>query len=1108
MTVPDHYTRQSALDTTQSFIVQAPAGSGKTELLVQRFLALLAKAEHAPEEIIAITFTRKAAAEMRQRILEALDKAQGAPPSESHAKKTWELGCAALQRDKLLKWNLLENPNRLRVQTIDALCASIAHQAPLLSGLGVSNEPLTRDADQYYLAAARRLLGALEEESPLSAHLACLLLHLDNRIETVEALLMRMLARRDQWLPHLILHGKSLNVGAFREKLEAGLSHAVVDILTHCDQALPDMLRDELLMLMRFSAEHLPNSKQTGDIKNLLEFPQAIPAHREIWLFLAQILLTKEGTWRRRVDKSIGFPAEEKVVKQRLQLLINGLNQNDRLRQHLADLMNAPPLIYTESQWQIIAALSELLPLLVAELKVLFKENNVADFSEIAMAANAALGDLDAPTDLTFILDTQIRHLLIDEFQDTSIAQFHLLEKLTAGWQPHDGRSLFLVGDPMQSIYRFREAEVGLFLKAQQEGLGSIKLNPLVLSANFRSTPELIKWINDQFTTIFPTESDMSLGAIPFSPCEAVKLSDDSSGVFLEVNSSGNDASSVAKIIDIIKQAQSASTQETIAILVRSRGHLKAIVPELKKANLQFTAVEIDPLYKQSIVQDLLSLTGALLHVGDRLSWLSVLRAPWCGLTLHDLYVISQKQPKKPLWEALSTFAAIKELSEDGQKRLATVVPVLKKSLTERGRLSFRAWIEETWRALNGAACVTDNAALTNAEAYFKLLDVFDQAGEIPDREKLQQTIQTEYVSPPSSAECRLHVMTIHKAKGLEFDTVIVPCLELKNRSDDDQLLLWLDRPRAQNTNDLILAPIKAKHQKSDAMYAWVRDIEKTKAHHELTRLLYVAVTRAKKKLYLMSTLYPEQGIFKKPETGSFLALLWHSFESIVEKKLLDQPVLAEPSITTPVFLKRLKTREYKNETVVEAPPGITNDAGFKLEDQTARHIGTIMHQILEQVSREGLAVWTKQRIEQEKTRWKMWLVQIGVPQQALTTSLMRVCVAIENTLNDPRGQWILTAHTDHHSEYALTAVIDGVPIHTTMDRTFIDIDVRWIIDYKTGQPADDQDRESFLEAAQTTHREQLEKYAAIMRRCEDRPIRLGVYFPSFGGWCEWAFHR
>ncbi len=106
---------------------------------------------------------------------------------------------------------------------------------------------------------------------------------------------------------------------------------------------------------------------------------------------------------------------------------------------------------------------------------------------------------LDAPEDLALALGQRIRHILVDEFQDTSYTQFELLEKLTAGWEPGDGRTLFLVGDPMQSIYRFRQADVSLFLKARLEGIGAIRLEPLTLSVNFRSRPEIVEWVNRTF---------------------------------------------------------------------------------------------------------------------------------------------------------------------------------------------------------------------------------------------------------------------------------------------------------------------------------------------------------------------------------------------------------------------------------------------------------------------------------------------------------------------------------------------------------------------------------------------------------------------------------
>jgi ATP-dependent helicase/nuclease subunit A len=1105
---PDHLIRQRALDTMQSFIVQAPAGSGKTELLVQRFLALLAQSVRVPEDIIAITFTRKAAAEMRHRILSALQLAQGAAPDTPHGYKTWELGRAVLARDSQSGWHLLENPNRLRIQTIDALCASITRQAPLLSGLGISRPALERDIAEYYRMAVHQLFAVLEENSPLSAHLAVLLLHLDNRMEKVEGLLVGMLMRRDQWLPHLISHGHALSTEAFRQVLESGLYHVRAEMLAQCAEALPEACLSEVWCLLCFAAGNL------GDKKGVFTetaMPAATVENDAVWVFLANTLLTQEGAWRQRVDKRQGFPAEEKAMKQRIGALLDLLRENDLLRQHLAELCLAPPIHYTESQWQILHALSAVLPRLVAELKVLFSSKNVADFSEVAMAASAALGDAENPSDLSFILEAKMRHILVDEFQDTSMTQFHLLEKLTAGWQPQDGHSLFLVGDPMQSIYRFRQAEVGLFLKAQQEGIGDLPLVSLVLEANFRAAPDLVHWINQTFQTIFPQQSDIPAGAIPFSPCQATKPADPHSGVFVEAFWEHEHAP-VAKIIEIIQQAASNHLQEKIAILVRSRSHLKAILPALKKENIPFHAVEIEPLYTQPIVQDLLSLTGALLHLGDAVHWWSVLRAPWCGLTLHDLHAIAQKKGKKLVWDALSAWQEIAVLSEDGKKRLAAVVPILKQGLAQRGRLPLRTWVEETWHALQGPLCMHDPAAYASAEAYFALLSTFDAAGEMPDILRIAEILQKQYATPELSTESNVHIMTIHKAKGLEFDIVVIPFLELKNRGESEQLLLWLDRPRAHAGNDLLLAPVKAKHQKADPVYDWLRGVEKTKTQHELTRLLYVAATRAKKKLHLIARLSMKDGVCKKPETGSFLELLWKPFEKMAENISEKTSVCADAISLPSATLQRLKIEKMRRFTAAEERIVLNaNSLPSVGLDPTARHMGTVIHRVLEQISQEGVSLWTAQKIAQEKIRWRRWYIEIGFPYAALESGIERVQAVIQTVLQDPRGQWILQAHTAHHSEYALTAPIFSNAAENTqdyvIDRTFIDEnETRWIIDYKTSSPGPDQAVADFLEKAQATHRAQLETYAAMMHAIEKRPICLGLYFPLFGGWRAWDF--
>src|SRR5262249_54941976 len=135
-----------------------------------------------------------------------------------------------------------------------------------------------------------------------------------------------------------------------------------------------------------------------------------------------------------------------------------------------------------------------------------------------AGAARAALADAGLPTDLALRTGLSLRHILVDEFQDTSLAQFDLVEALTAGWEEGDGRTLFVVGDPMQSIYQFREAEVGLVLRARDAGIGSVRLEALRLTRNFRSVPELIEWTNNAFANLFPETDDLRDSAVAFTP--------------------------------------------------------------------------------------------------------------------------------------------------------------------------------------------------------------------------------------------------------------------------------------------------------------------------------------------------------------------------------------------------------------------------------------------------------------------------------------------------------------------------------------------------------------------------------------------------------------
>ena len=171
-----------------------------------------------------------------------------------------------------------------------------------------------------------------------------------------------------------------------------------------------------------------------------------------------------------------GFPAittgggegERRRRKAAMEDLLRALAAVPQLADALHAVRLLPPARYTDDAWAIVEGLLAVLPQAAAQLLRTFRETGTVDFTQGTIGALAALGDDDAPTELLLRLDFQLRHLLIDEFQDTSFTQIELIRRLTAGWQPDDGRTLFAVGDPMQSIYRFRGAEVRLFVEAQQ----------------------------------------------------------------------------------------------------------------------------------------------------------------------------------------------------------------------------------------------------------------------------------------------------------------------------------------------------------------------------------------------------------------------------------------------------------------------------------------------------------------------------------------------------------------------------------------------------------------------------------------------------------------
>lgn len=1094
--------RRRAIDPQGSFIVQAPAGSGKTELLIQRVLKLLSLVDE-PEEILALTFTRKAAGEMRLRVVEALRRSQDDEPEQAHARLTWRLAKAALARSNARAWNLLTHPARLNIMTIDAFAAGLSRQMPLASGLADAPDMLD-DARALYLEAAEQMMhavrsGRFPEEAGES--LDALLLHADHRTGRVLALLADMLACREQWLP--LLHRHRDDAG-LKDEIDGNLMRLAADRMRHASALFTGELRDRLLPLLRFAAGNLrlENAEHPAAVvESLASWPAANVEALPAWQAIADLLLKADGAFYRQVNKKQGFPAGKQSLaeKEAFTALLEELAGKPGLAEALAELKSLPAgLEVDDESWRFLRGLFLILKLAAAELNALLTMRGQADFTEVALRALHALGAAGGAKDLLLKLDRRIRHVLIDEFQDTSLLQIELMRCLCEGWDSTEGRTLFTVGDPMQSIYRFRKAEVGLFLRAatgQIEGLPAVEA--LRLTRNFRSSSVIVDWANRVFAGLFPSvsEEDATAGAVAYHAAEAVH--DAGGGVTLHWLAGRDDAAEAAAVLGLVEKAR--AERKRTGILARSRGHLQVIMHALHRAGVAYRAVDILPLAERPEVRDLRALTRALLHPVDRESWAALLRAPFCGLTMADLHTLLAGD-ERPVRDILADRLRLAELSDDGRSRLAFLQAALQPSLAQAGRVPVRRLVESAWLRLVAPA-ILDAAQLAAADQFLDVLEAVGMGGRV-DFAALDRALAELRAAPDTSRDAtNVELLTMHGAKGLEWDVVILPGLGKPPRPDSPSLLVWTDAPLADG--EALLLAARPETGGRGPVYDLVREIEKRKNRLEVDRLLYVACTRARQELHLIGHVEARNGKLE-PAANTMLQRLWQSEDECHGATLVRLEPLAVECADT-VGWQRLKRLIPPD---VGGLPGPQRQVGpeFVWAGSEAAAVGNAVHAALQRVAEKGAENWGEEDTARVVVHMRRLLIAEGLSGGLLEDAVKRCKQGLDRALGSERGRWILSGnHEAAHSEWMLSLRDAGQVRQHVIDRSFVDDEnCRWIIDYKTASH-EGGDIEVFLDREQERHVEQLLRYADVLRRLEGRPIRLGLYFPMLDAWREIA---
>jgi ATP-dependent helicase/nuclease subunit A len=676
--------------------------------------------------------------------------------------------------------------------------------------------------------------------------------------------------------------------------------------------------------------------------------------------------------------------------------------------------------------------------------------------------------------------------------------------QLTAGWEAGDGRTLFLVGDPMQSIYGFREAEVGMFLSARTRGIGTVLLEPLTLYRNFRSAPEVVQWNNAVFGRCFAPVDDPRASAVAYVPSTAGRAGSVPGAVHLHRVLPGDIAGEAEGITRIVRNVWAMQPEASIAVLVSTRAHAAPIVAALSAAHIAVAGVDLVSLQQLSIVRDLVALTQALDHLGDRTAWLAILRAPWCGLDLQQISLIAGSDRAAILWERMGDPQVLGTLTAPAQVRVRRLRTALAASFEEaqqtfaNGREELARRIESTWLRLGGPAACAQQQDLVHARAFFDALAQWSQEPDWTGPQQLPQRLKRLYATHQSQPDQAVQIMTIHHAKGLEFDHVILPGLGRPRRGSGRSLLQWLDLPRETGGSDLLMVAVPpAAAAAATALGHYVTRLQNLRERNETTRLLYVAATRARLQLHLFGQL--EDPTDDKPDppprAGTLLQRLWPALHAAFPPRAqlrMDAPPAQPPPVAASVpVLERLASDWVLPQLPAGPQPRLLAIASYEPVPLAA---GDAVEQVVCEVLR-GLA--RQRRFLGSDSQQLVSLVQrrlerLGGPPAVMPERLAQGVELLQACLDDARLQWIFKSLGDAgagaEAPLPLTGMFAGRLTSVRADLSFRDAaGTRWLIDIAPLPP------QSHAEAFEV----RLAQYVQLANAWDDAPARAAIYLPA-----------
>jgi ATP-dependent helicase/nuclease subunit A len=1114
----DQKIRDRALDPRDGFHLEAPAGSGKTSVLLARFLTLLARVD-APEEMLALTFTRKAAGELRTRLMNLIWERHDTDPHASPLERQLRDLASEVFRRHGDGFQLKFSPERLPIMTFHGFCAQILKLAPQEAGVPLEFT-LLEEAEARWLKAEaleemRRRLNVCPARDPVRQALVRRLVRLNNDWRRLARELHGLLSRRDSLVDFLDLARLSREPEAYQQLLQERFQMVLLPLLANLRAGLAGGA------LGRAWAEFYAELQGSAN-GNLIssELPGTGSADFPAWQAISQVLLTaRQGSPRKRLSPQDGFP--EGFDQKKWASLIQELPEAV-----VRPLRQCRDLAPAGASAEEAAALQDLV-ILVGEALGVYEQflarQGALDFVALEAATLNLLKE-DDPTEIMLRLDWRLKHLLVDEFQDTSDNQMHLLCRLLAGWQGGDGRTLMVVGDPKQSIYGWRQAKPRLFMASRQglpcgpaEGL---PLTPLQLTTNFRATRTLIDWANEVFAGTVMRRGTAGAG---FHRAEARPEAPAGPPPHLALFTGENDlaarelearwlARQVAQARPTLKE------RETIGILLFTRKHLPLYLQALFEAGLAVRVREGLKLTESPAVAHLHNLARALTRPQDEVAWAAVLRGPWAPLALQALAQVAQTPGE--LWlEKLRRWAG----QDDGSGELSKLAGTLLAAQGQVGRRPLAdilsEWLDNTG-AWAGIAAWEGPPGVANARTYLDLLAAAESGLPEATFQKADFNLEEAFQPPDPRAQASpVEILTVHGAKGLEFDQVFLPFLDWQPlKSEDHTPPFLLEEIPERHLHGLALARPYIQ-EKQSPFYLVLRELKNQRVVDEARRVFYVAVTRARQRLVMTGLAKRDQKGYWQISGHSPLAWLKEHYRQDLPPEGFPiswpDPEMQVEHVTAVQTLRGILERpkelpaawEFSPETApyqVSFPSSLAMppveavarpETGEAEVGEAARLRGEVTHRALETLAQGGALPDTPALAAA--------LRQVGMPAAAAAALAPEIQAELRACWDDPFLAGLLNPDLPFTtSEWLLEDQGQpGIIRRGVIDRLVFDGKDWWLLDFKTSRPAAGRDWAAFIHQETEKYRPQLLAYREMVAKTKGieppAAIRVAIYFTA-----------